>query len=282
MTALLSIRELSKSYKQVKALQGFSCDLDLGIHALLGPNGSGKSTLMNLLTQNLEQDRGEILFKGESIDSLGSAYRARLGFMPQTAGVPAGFTLYEFLLYMACLKGIPRKEAKSQAEKLMEAVELSDCKNRKVSTFSGGMKQRALLAQALLGEPDLLILDEPTAGLDPMQRLKVKNLLSAYGRKHCVLIATHIVSDVEGLASHLLFLKKGLLVAHGAPDVLKASLAGLFWDLPASELLPSHTLVKHLPAGARVFSAEKPSSGAVPATPDLEDCYYYHFGEVSL
>ena len=159
MTALLSIRELSKSYKQVKALQGFSCDLDLGIHALLGPNGSGKSTLMNLLTQNLKKDEGEILFKGESIDSLGSAYRARLGFMPQTAGVPAGFTLYEFLLYMACLKGISRKEAKSQAEKLMEAVELSDCKNRKVSTFSGGMKQRALLAQALLGEPDLLILD---------------------------------------------------------------------------------------------------------------------------
>ena len=273
MTALLSIRELSKSYKQVKALQGFSCDLDLGIHALLGPNGSGKSTLMNLLTQNLKKDRGEILFKGESIDSLGSAYRARLGFMPQTAGVPAGFTLYEFLLYIACLKGIPRKEAKSQAEKLMEAVELSDCKNRKVSTFSGGMKQRALLAQALLGEPDLLILDEPTAGLDPMQRLKVKNLLSAYGRKHCVLIATHIVSDVEGLASHLLFLKKGLLVAHGAPRDLKASLTGLFWDLPAPELSPSHTLVKHLPAGARVFSAEKPSPGAVPATPDLEDCY---------
>lgn len=282
MTALLSIRELSKSYKQVKALQGFSCDLDLGIHALLGPNGSGKSTLMNLLTQNIEQDRGEILFKGESIDSLGSAYRARLGFMPQTAGVPAGFTLYEFLLYMACLKGISRKEAKSQAENLMEAVELSDCKNRKVSTFSGGMNQRALLAQALLGEPDLLILDEPTAGLDPMQRLKVKNLLSAYGRKHCVLIATHIVSDVEGLASHLLFLKKGLLVAHGAPRDLKASLIGLFWDLPAPELSPSHSLVKHLPTGARVFSAEKPSPGAVPATPDLEDCYYYHFGEVSL
>ena len=282
MTALLSIRELSKSYKQVKALQGFSCDLDLGIHALLGPNGSGKSTLMNLLTQNLKKDEGEILFKGESIDSLGSAYRARLGFMPQTAGVPAGFTLYEFLLYMACLKGIPRKEAKSQAEKLMEAVELSDCKNRKVSTFSGGMKQRALLAQALLGEPDLLILDEPTAGLDPMQRLKVKNLLSAYGRKHCVLIATHIVSDVEGLASHLLFLKKGLLVAHGAPRDLKASLIGLFWDLPTPELLPSHSLVKHLPAGARVFSTVKPSPGAVPATPDLEDCYYYHFGEVSL
>ncbi|MBQ9793322.1 MAG: ATP-binding cassette domain-containing protein [Clostridia bacterium] len=282
MTALLSINELSKSYKQVKALQGFSCDLDLGIHALLGPNGSGKSTLMNLLTQNLKKDEGEILFKGESIDSLGSAYRARLGFMPQTAGVPAGFTLYEFLLYMACLKGISRKEAKSQAEKLMEAVELSDCKNRKVSTFSGGMKQRALLAQALLGEPDLLILDEPTAGLDPMQRLKVKNLLSSYGRKHCVLIATHIVSDVEGLSSHLLFLKKGLLVAHGAPRDLKASLTGLFWDLPATELLPSHSLVKHLPTGARVFSTVKPSPGAVPATPDLEDCYYYHFGEVSL
>lgn len=281
MTALLSIQNLSKSYKQVKALQGFSCNLHIGIHALLGPNGSGKSTLMNLLTQNLSADGGEILFRGENVKTLGRKYRERIGFMPQNAGIPAGFTLYEFLLYMACLKNIPRREAKAQAERLMEQVDLTDCIHRKIGTFSGGMKQRALLAQAMLGEPDLLILDEPTAGLDPMQRLKVKNLLASYGTAKCVLIATHIVSDVEDLASRLLFLKKGTLAAEGTPAELKNALNGLFWDLPKEELSPCHTLVKLLPAGARVLSQAKPSPGAIPAVPDLEDCYYYHFGEES-
>ncbi|MBQ8324837.1 MAG: ATP-binding cassette domain-containing protein [Clostridia bacterium] len=281
MTALLSIRELSKSYKQVTALQGFSCDLDVGIHALLGPNGSGKSTLMNILTQNLTADGGEILFRGEAIASMGRHYRERIGFMPQNAGIPSGFTLQEFLMYMACLKDLPRREANRQAEELMEQVDLADCKNRKVGTFSGGMKQRALLAQALLGEPDLVILDEPTAGLDPMQRLKVKNLLAAHASSKCILIATHIVSDVEDLASRLLFLKKGRLAAEGSPEEMKHSLAKFFWDLPKEELTSRHRLVKLLPAGARVYSETKPSPGAKPALPDPEDCYYYHFGERS-
>ena len=279
MTALLSVQNLSKSYKQVKALQEFSCDLNVGIHALLGPNGSGKSTLMNLLTQNLTADGGEILFRGEAIDSMGRRYRERIGFMPQNAGIPSGFTLLEFLMYMACLKNVPRREAKAQAQRLIEQVDLADCRDRKVGTFSGGMKQRALLAQALLGEPDLVILDEPTAGLDPMQRLNVKNLLASHASSKCILIATHIVSDVEDLATRLSFLKKGRLAAEGTAEELKRSLDKLFWDLPKEELTSHHHLVKLLHAEARVYSETKPSPGAQPARADLEDCYYYHFGE---
>ena len=159
-------------------MQDFSCDLNVGIHALLGPNGSGKSTLMNLLTQNLTADGGEILFRGEAIDSMGRRYRERIGFMPQNAGIPSGFTLLEFLMYMACLKNVPRREAKAQAQRLMEQVDLADCRDRKVGTFSGGMKQRALLAQALLGEPEFIILDEPMNGLDPAGIVDIRELIA--------------------------------------------------------------------------------------------------------
>ncbi len=218
----LSLSHLSKSYGAVKALVDVDIVLHRGIYALLGPNGSGKSTLMHILTQNCKPDQGSVLWNGTNINVLGRAYRQHIGFLPQNAGLPEHFTCYECMLYLASLKGIPLEKAKKQTESLLTEVDLLDVMHRKVGGFSGGMKQRLLLAQALLGEPELVILDEPTAGLDPLQRIRVKQLIARYAETSCVLFATHIVSDIESLATHLLFLKQGRLVEFGkTAEVIK-------------------------------------------------------------
>ncbi len=272
---------ISKSYKTVKALDGFSCVLKNGVCALLGPNGSGKSTLMNILTQNLKQDEGEIFVDGVNIKDMGMSYRAMLGFMPQYAGVFSRFTLYDFLSYMARLKGLERKSAKEQIYSLADAVELSENINKPLGSFSGGMKQRALLAQSLLGNPSFVILDEPTAGLDPLQRINVKNLIARYAENACVLIATHIVPDIDGIADEIIMLKKGVIAAQGSSNTVKNGIIGKFWDVPANELNGS-TAVKVFKRGedsfARVMADDRPCDTAVRATPDIEDCYYYYFG----
>lgn len=211
----LALCHLYKSYGSVKALVDVNLVLRNGIYALLGPNGSGKSTLMHILTQNCKPDRGTVLWDNTDIDTLGREYRQRIGFLPQNAGLPENFTCYECMLYLASLKGMPKDKAKKETESLLGEVDLIDVMHRKVGGFSGGMRQRLLLAQALLGEPELLILDEPTAGLDPLQRICVKKLIARYAGTSCVLIATHIVSDIENIATHLLFLKKGCIVEAG-------------------------------------------------------------------
>lgn len=283
---LLRIEHVHKSYKHVKALDDFTTELGNGVYALLGPNGSGKSTLMNILTQNLTQDKGEIFFGSENIRGMGKRYRAMIGYMPQTVDVFPSFTLYDFLMYMAHLKEIDRKTACDQIDRLIEQVELEDCKHRKLGTFSGGMKQRALLAQSLLGNPSLLILDEPTAGLDPMQRIRIKNILTQYASNTCILLATHIVPDIDGLATDLIFLKQGKIVSQGKPELLKKSLGGIFWEIPLTEDLQTSSsvqfrVVRYVQRDgqmfARVFSSVKPCENAVSVNAEIEDCYYYHF-----
>lgn len=283
---LLRIEHVQKSYKHVKALDDFTTELGNGVCALLGPNGSGKSTLMNILTQNLRQDKGEIFLGGENIRRMGKRYRAMIGYMPQTVDVFSAFTLYDFLMYMAHLKEIDRKTACRQIDRLIGQVELEDYKHRKLGTFSGGMKQRALLAQALLGNPSLLILDEPTAGLDTMQRIRIKNILTQYASNTCILLATHIVPDIDGLASELIFLKQGKIVSQGKTERIKASLDGMFWEFPLTDGLQEHLsaqfrVVKYVQRDsqtyARVFSRKKPCENAVAVNAEIEDCYYYHF-----
>ena len=171
----LEIRNISKTYKKgaVKALDNFNVVLTPGVYGLLGPNGAGKSTLMNIITDNLNADSGDILYDGENIKKLGKNYRSVLGYMPQQQGLYDDFTLNRFLWYMAALKGLKKKEAKKKISQLLERVNLTDAAHKKLGAFSGGMKQRALIAQALLNEPKILILDEPTAGLDPKERIKI-------------------------------------------------------------------------------------------------------------
>ena len=219
----LTLQHINKHYGKTHVLHDITDELEPGIHALLGPNGAGKSTLMNLITDNLAPDAGgQILWNGTDIHALSKEYRQCLGYMPQQQTLYPTMTAWRFMGYMAALNGIPRKKANSEIEALLNMVELGDCADRKIGGFSGGMKQRLLFASALLGQPDLLILDEPTAGLDPRQRVILRKLIEELSHDKIILISTHITSDVESIADRILMLKEGRLIQSGT----LASIAG--------------------------------------------------------
>lgn len=222
----LEIEKLSKTYGEVKALQEISVALEDGVYGILGPNGAGKSTLINLITDNVKRESGNILWNGTDSLRLGKEFRRQIGYMPQQQGFYNDMSAKAFLMYMAQVKEIPRKEAKRQTEELLEIVNLKDARNRKVGGFSGGMKQRVLLAQALLGNPKLLILDEPTAGLDPNERIRIRNYIAELSKDRIILFATHVVSDIECIANQVLLLKSGQLVKKGTPAELIAGISG--------------------------------------------------------
>jgi ABC-type multidrug transport system ATPase subunit len=222
----LEISHVSKAYGEVAALQDFSVTMEPGIYGLLGPNGAGKSTLMNLLTTNQKQDSGEILVDGQDIESMGREYRKIVGYMPQQQICYPNMTLVEFLSYMAALKEVDKTQAKKQMDELMEILNLSHVRNRLLRTFSGGMKRRAILAQALLGEPKILIMDEPTAGLDPGERITLRNLIAELAGDKIVILATHIVSDIECIADRIVLIREGQLLADDTPESLVESISG--------------------------------------------------------
>lgn len=216
---MLEIRNLQKRYGAVQALDGVTVTLENGIYGILGPNGAGKSTLMNILTDNEKRSSGEILWNGKEILELGEDYRRIAGYMPQEQICYPQFGLEEFLNYMALLKGldIKSKETKEQIDRLLEEVHLKEVRKKRIGTFSGGMKRRAVLAQALLGNPRLLILDEPTAGLDPKERISMRNMIARMGKDKVVLLATHIASDIECIADRVVLLKKGRVLQNASP-----------------------------------------------------------------
>ncbi len=212
--ARLELKDISKSYnKTVKALNGFSFEFTNGIYGILGPNGAGKSTLMNIITRNISSDEGDIYLDGEAAKTLGNKYISRIGYMPQQQSVFDNLTLLRFMYYMASLKGVKKKDADEQIKLLLERVDLWQVRNRKLGGFSGGMKQRALIGQALLGNPDIVILDEPTAGLDPMQRVSVRNLIKDMSEDKIIIVSTHVVSDIEPIAKEILVMKQGEIIA---------------------------------------------------------------------
>ncbi len=222
----LTVKELTKKYGEKTALDHFSFTFKCGVYGILGANGAGKSTLMNLITDNVKRTEGEILWGDTDILKLGKKYRSILGYMPQQQGMYSDYSARDFLRYMAEIKDIPSKQAKRQIDELLKIVNLSDVANKKLGGFSGGMRQRALLAQALLGDPEILILDEPTAGLDPEERRRIRDYIARLSEKRIVFITTHIVSDIESIADDVLLMKNGKLVRHGRPEELIASVNG--------------------------------------------------------
>ena len=302
----LTINNVSKAYGSNKALQHFTANLEPGIYALLGPNGSGKSTLMNIITDNLKSDEGEILFSDggepENILKMGVRFREKLGFMPQYPGMYPNFSIERFMWYMATLKDVgahlkgkaKREYIKNEIQNILKAVELDDIPRRKIGALSGGMKQRLALAQAVLGNPSVLILDEPTAGLDPKQRIAIRNFISRIAFDKIVIIATHVVSDVEFVARDVIMLKKGVIVDNAPPAELVRKIEGKVWNLPAPESevvdLQQKYRVTNITrddktgeAILRVLSEEEPvsesSKPAIIVAPTLEDYYLYVFGD---
>lgn len=282
----LSVDRLTKHYGSKIAVDCVSAVLKPGVYGLLGENGAGKTTLMRMLCAILESTSGEVFLDGREIVSMGAEYRDILGYLPQDFGYYPNYTAREFLLYMAALKGIPRDTAKKRAGELLETVGLNDVTAKKMKTFSGGMKQRVGIAQALLNYPKLLILDEPTAGLDPKERVRFRNLISDYAEDKIVILSTHIVSDVEAIADEVLLMKKGRIVLQGTVSELVREAAGKVWELAVSpaeakkwQARSTVANVRHEGGRAvlRIISDHMPDETAVPCRAALEDLYLYYF-----
>ena len=217
---------VSKQYKNKIAVDRISLTLSEGVHGLLGENGAGKTTLMRMLCGILTPDSGTVTFDGMDVSE--EAYRAHLGYLPQDFGYYPEFSAADFLRYLAALKGIPKQKAKQKASELLALVSLSDVARKKIKTFSGGMKQRLGIAQALLNDPKLLILDEPTAGLDPGERVRFRSLIETLGKNSIVLLSTHIVSDIEHIADQVLIMRQGQLIYQGKWDETKGDLEDFY------------------------------------------------------
>lgn len=211
---MLELIGISKKYKDKTALASVSLTLENGIYGLLGPNGAGKSTLMNIITGNLKPDSGTVKWNGEDMRSLGASYRSLLGYAPQQQGMYDSFTGKRFLSYMAALKGIAKKDMTAEIQRVLAYVNMSEAADRTIGTYSGGMKQRILIAQAVLGNPKLIILDEPTAGLDPKERVRIRKKLEELSDNRIILVSTHVVSDIETIAKEILLIQAGRIIDH--------------------------------------------------------------------
>ena len=280
----LTIDNVSKRYGGGNwALRNFSLRLGPGVLGLLGPNGAGKTTLMSILATITRATEGRVSWNGVDLASNPDSLRATLGYLPQDFGVYPNLNAVEFLEYLAAVKGLDGTAAKRRIDELLQLVNLTDVRKRPLGGYSGGMKQRIGIAQALLNDPQLLIVDEPTAGLDPEERVRFRNLLSELPGERIIILSTHIVSDVEATATDIALISEGTLVAHAPPEALLKRVEGKVWEwiLPSAELhaarqhyLISNTARRSDGVHARVI-ADRPPDDARPAIPNLEDAYLY-------
>lgn len=283
----IELRNISKKYKRKNALKNFSALLRPGVYGLLGANGAGKTTLINIMVGILQSTQGEIFADGVNIQKLGKTYLKEIGYLPQYPQFYPDFSVKDFLAYMCALKDIPVKEGRKRMKKLLEAVNLSDAEELKIGALSGGMRQRVGIVQALLGDPKLLILDEPTSGLDPQERIRFRNLISQFSENRIVLLATHIVPDVEAIANEVLILKEGMLIKQNTPERLTRDLYGKVWELTlsAEQKLTDfdHFQISNIQRigdklHIRLLAEKKPTENAEGVAAGLEDVFLYYFG----
>lgn len=284
----LTISDLTKDFGSFRAVDQVTFTMHSGVYGLLGVNGAGKTTLMRMLTTLIRPTGGEIRWDGQDVFRMDSAYRKLLGYLPQDFGCYPDFSIYDYLMYIASIKGIRPAAAKQRALRLLKQVGLSQAGHKKMKTLSGGMKRRVGIAQAMLNDPKILILDEPTAGLDPNERIRFRNLISELSEDRIVLLSTHIVSDIEYIASEILLMKDGRITLSGTAEEVIASMPERVWlfSVPREQVdryLAAYRVsnLKTTPAGAtlRVLSAECPAIGAVETAATLEDVFLHYFGE---
>lgn len=278
---MLTVKDVTKRYGKFTVLEHISLEFQPGVYGLLAPNGAGKTTLMKMLTTLAFPTEGEILWNGTDIRSLGAAYRQQLGYLPQQLGFYPHYTPNQYLSYLSALKGLDGKTAGERISKLLDLVGLSEVADKKMKKLSGGMVQRVGIAQALLNDPKILILDEPTAGLDPKERGRFRNILSGLSRDRIVILSTHIVSDVENVANQLILLKDRQVYREDTPKNLCRSMEGRVFEttVPEEEVEAfgtSHLILSQRQEGERVslrFTDGDIPAGAVPAVPTLEDAF---------
>lgn len=284
----LALERLSKQFKNKIAVEDVSTVLTEGIYGFLGANGAGKTTLIQMICGIVEPTAGEVKLDGKNTISMGEDFRDLLGYLPQEFGYTPGFTAKDFMLYISSIKGLEPRFARKRTEELLRLVNLEDEANHKVRTFSGGMKRRLGIAQALLNDPRILILDEPTAGLDPKERVYFRNLISGMSRDRIIIISTHIVSDIEYISDRILVMKKGRFILDGPAEELVREVDGGVWEcaVPWKEwpefeqeqcIVNAHNR-DHV-VEARVVSRKMPREGARMVEPTLEDLYLEYFGD---
>ncbi len=284
----LTLERLSKQFKNRIAVENVNAELTEGIYGFLGANGAGKTTLMQMICGIVAPTSGEVKLNGKNVTEMGEQFRDLLGYLPQEFGYTPGFTAEDFLLYIASVKGLDPRYARRRTRELMKLVSLEGDMKQKIRTFSGGMKRRLGIAQALLNDPKILIMDEPTAGLDPKERAYFRNVISEMAQDKIIIISTHIVSDIEYISDQVIIMKKGRFILQGTTEELTAEAEGMVWScrVPVREWAAfeiSHTVANSRNLGemveARVISPERPCADAEQAEPTLEDLYLKCFSD---
>lgn len=283
----LELNDISKMYGAFYALKDISVTLENGVYGILGANGAGKTTLINILIGVIQENSGFILLDGKNIKKMGTDYLDKIGYLPQYPQFYPNFKMREFLDYMCCIKGISKKQRRERIDFAIEQVNLQEHEKKRIRELSGGMRQRLGIAQAILNNPEILVLDEPTAGLDPGERIRFRNIISRLSKDRMVMVATHIVSDIEYIANEVLILQNGCLVQKGTIEELCAEVEGKVWQLSLEEKDVSGFVNRFLVANMkregnkismRIISDDKPDEMAVYIKPQLEDVFLLVFG----
>lgn len=283
-------KNILKKYKDKYALRDFNAILKNGVYGLLGENGAGKTTLINTLVGILKSDTGSIYIDGKKTSDMGRDFLSHIGYLPQYTEFYKDFTIIDFLLYICAIKGIEKKDGLAQIEELLKKVNLLSAKHKKIGTLSGGMRQRVGIVSAVLGNPSILILDEPTAGLDPKERIRFRNLISQFSENRIVILATHIVSDIEFIANEVILLKKGILIKQDTIPNLSSEIDGNVWEvcgegsallgLQGQKISNIHRDNENIVM--RIISGEKPTDTAVAVRAGLEDVFLFYQDEEAI